>query len=258
MIYAIIVIYNKSCENSLTLQYLCNNDSKINVIVYDNSEKDFNNYVYCLNRGWKYITCNKNVGLSVAYNTVIKSLSINKDDYIMILDDDTHLNDNYLNEALNLTKYGEYDVLLPIVKAGKFILSPSNVKFKCGSRVVKDVSELIPSQITAINSGMIIKRNVYNYILYDESLFLDLVDHQFMKDVENNNCRIKIMNSTLVQTYSRNEKTSKKSAYKRYKIYCEDFKVYCRNNNAMFFYRASITKLCIYNCLKYRTLSFLK
>ena len=48
MIYALVVIYNKKCEESISLRRLEEYKNKnIKIIVFDNSDKDLGNENYC-------------------------------------------------------------------------------------------------------------------------------------------------------------------------------------------------------------------
>lgn len=258
MLYALVVIYNKKCEDSLTLNTLKEYDNKLNIIVFDNSEKDFNNKDYCDRNNYKYYTKNKNVGLSKAYNYVLKKIEKKDDDYLIILDDDTNLTKQYFKEVFKETSLNKYDVLLPIVKSNNVIISPSKVQFNCRIKVIKNIAELNNKNITAINSGMVVKTNVYNDIIYNEDMFLDYIDHDFMSKIRKNNFKINVLKSEIIQNFSRNEKGNLKGALFRFNIYIKDFKIYCRNANKMIFYYINITKFAIKQCIKYRSLKFLK
>ena len=120
MIYALIVVYNQFCGNSKTIRSI--NSKKINVIVFDNSTSAFNNKDYCEQHGYKYFGFQKNYGLSYAYNYVLDNVSINKNDYIIILDDDTELTRDYLDEVAERTSRGKADLMLPVVIADGFAL----------------------------------------------------------------------------------------------------------------------------------------
>lgn len=255
MIYALIVVYNQFCGNSKTIRSI--NSKKINVIVFDNSTSAFNNKDYCEQHGYKYFGFQKNYGLSYAYNYVLDNVSINKNDYIIILDDDTELTRDYLDEVAERTSRGKADLMLPVVIADGFILSPSNFKQKVGSQIIQSVEQLDRNNFTAINSGMVVRRNVYDIVRYDQGLFLDCIDHDFMKQITKHGFNVEIMDSKINQSYSRNEKPALKSALTRFRIYKKDFKYYCNKYGGMRFYRLSIAKLTIKNVLTYKSLKFL-
>ena len=239
MLYALIVIYEKKIDESNTFNFMKSHLNVVNLIIFDNStDLDILKYnkKYISKLNIKYYCFKKNLGLSKAYNFVIKSTKFQKNDYLIILDDDTHLNEDYISSVKdNLS--GEYDILLPIVKTNKIIMSPSNIQFKARIKTIKNIDDIIIKKISAINSGMVVKMSVYNDILYNENLFLDYVDHDFMKNIHKYNKKIKILNSTIFQDYSREGGGFSKT---RYKIYRQDFKKFCLNNNNIFYYYLSI------------------
>ena len=75
MIHAIVVTYNVRCSDSKTCQSLAKQTSHdFDVVVYDNSVRDFGNQEFCDNHGWIFLGGAGNKGLSVAYNAAIDFL----------------------------------------------------------------------------------------------------------------------------------------------------------------------------------------
>ena len=256
MLYALIVLYNKEISQSLTYNCL-KNDKNIQIIIFDNSNEKIQerNENYCKNKDVTYHTLNRNVGISKAYNYAIDNLKT--DGYIMILDDDTLLNDNYIFEAKKIAEKKSGDINLPIVLSDNRIISPANVQFNCRIKILKNIDELDINKVSAINSGMVINLAVFKKIHYNENLFLDYVDHDFMKQARNNKLEINLMNSKINQNYSRFQKNNIESEINRFKIYLKDFKKYCKDCNNLMFYYFSTFKYRIHECIKYKTLKFL-
>lgn len=254
MLNALIVIYNKPCIESTTFKFISNYSKKINIIVFDNSTIDYGNKEYCEANGISYYTVNKNIGLSRAYNFVLNKIKLDKSDYLLILDDDTTLNDVYIKEVLESINENTADILLPLVWSKDELISPSYISFNCRVKKIKDARVINEKNITAINSGMVIRTNIYNDIKYNENLFLDYVDHDFMKKVRENNYKIKVLNSSIYQAFSRNEKQSLSNVKIRFNIYKKDFKKYCIDCNKKWFYYINICKLRIVYLFKYKKL----
>ncbi|MBQ6350768.1 MAG: glycosyltransferase [Methanobrevibacter sp.] len=237
-VIAIVVIYNKKCSESVSLDGLRQYGNDIEVAVFDNSTKDYGNRKYCDKNGYQYYTMNRNIGLSKAYNYVIEQM---RSDYYIILDDDTQLNEEYFKKLKLMIANLQYDVILPIVKADNMIISPSIVQFGCRVKRIRDINAVDEKHITAINSGMIVKKDVYNKIVYDEDLFLDYVDHEFMREVRKEHFRIKIMKDVVIfQNFSMLQKKDLKSERVRFDIYKKDFKEYCKKCNNMLYYYINI------------------
>ena len=265
MIWALIIIYNKYIEKSKTFQSLINNNKNENInfkiIIFDNSNNEYanNNQEYCNNNNIYYYYLNKNVGISKAYNYIIKKLKVKnrKDDYIILLDDDTELPKDYFDELYTTAKTKEYDIILPIVKTNTIIMSPSNTKYDIKYVPINNVNEIKMNKIDAINTGMVVKLSVYDLISYDETLFLDDVDHMFMYNVRKNNFKIVIMKSVINQSFSRNTKNNILSEKKRFKIWIKDHKRYCFKRKKRVFYLLSTVKHRIREFIKYKDFFFL-
>lgn len=73
-IYCVLVVYNKSLKDSVTFNCL-KNVKDINIIVCDNSTKDFGNESYLKGHGFTYINMHGNKGLSKAYNAALNHLN---------------------------------------------------------------------------------------------------------------------------------------------------------------------------------------
>lgn len=260
MLHSLIVIYNKKCEDSLSLQYLLKSSkrSDIDIIIFDNSTAEFNNERYCLDHDITYYGFKKNLGLSKAYNYVIDQLDDNSG-YLMILDDDTLITDSYIEEVFHQIERGHANELfLPIVYAGSFILSPSNVKYRSGVRAIKNIDQIDINKITAINSGMIVGLKIYKTIRYNENLFLDCVDHDFMYEIRDSGVSIIILSSIIEQNYSRNTSGNiDDSVRKRFSLFKKDFFVYSKKRKGLFFYIISILKHSIEQSIKYHNLFFI-
>lgn len=237
-IVAVVVVYNKKCSESISLKGLDKYGSDIDVVVFDNSTTDFGNEQYCRNRGYKYFTEKKNIGLSKAYNYVISQIEC---DYVMILDDDTELNKKYFDGIKKIASKLKYDIILPIVKAGNMIISPSVVQFGCRVNKIRNVNEIDIRKITAINSGMVVAKRVYDKIMYNEEIFLDYVDHDFMREIRENRFSIKVMTDVIIlQSFSMVEKSDLMTEKGRREIYKKDFGVYCKNCKRRIFYHINI------------------
>lgn len=264
MIYVLIVIYNKKCEDSISFR--CLQKYKVNknikIIIFDNSEHDFKNREYCLKENIIYYTKQKNIGLSKAYNYVIKKIKGKKEEgYLLLLDDDTEISEDYINKVLEKTQKSKVpQIFVPIVKSNDTIISPSNTIFNCRVKKVKDIRKIKYKKITAINSGMVVNLKIYNTIKYNENLFLDYVDHEFLRDARKNKIPIEILDSELKQSFSRDDvEIKKENVIKRLNIFKKDFKVYCKENLfGKLFYYFSVIKLVIKYIVRYNDIEFLK
>mgnify|MGYP004528903837 CR=1 FL=1 len=132
-IYPVVIVYNKSIDNSITLLNLlkCKIPSS-NVLVVDNSTSDFGIESYCKEYGYNYLSMQGNKGLSKAYNSAIDFLSgkMKSQDLIMWLDDDTPVTPAYFELlSITATKCNDCDIFMPIIMGQDGVIySPNEVR----------------------------------------------------------------------------------------------------------------------------------
>lgn len=183
----VIILYNKKLNASnsyISLKPQVGVDDKI--LVFDNSTIKFDQEI---DPSIMYRQAKENLGLSKAYNSVRKICEDFYFEYVVILDDDSHLSEDYvqtLNSQKHLFKdlnfseiYSNSGQLLApdyhncnqlteyLVKKGQFAFS------KC---------KFYQNNLYGINSGMIISRDYFIKNQYDEGLFVDCVDWQYILD----------------------------------------------------------------------------
>lgn len=249
-IYALIVIYNKNCKDSIT--YNCLKAIKgMNIIVCDNSDSEFNNSTVVLD-GNKYISLQGNKGLSKAYNAAISMIK-NEDGYICLFDDDTTVSSDYFDELNTLIKNNTSDIYLPIVLNNKGIMSPVQLN-KYHVKRFDDISDIKYEYLAGINSGMAINLKLFKDYQYDENMFLDYIDYNFILDLRKRNAKIHVMNTEIYQSFSV-ETNNIFSAKKRFKIKKKDLRYFYKDCLLYYFYL--ITKLKLGLLLKYKSFSVL-
>lgn len=181
MIYALIVIYNKNIVLDWDKKEAKRHE-KINFIIFDNSTDENiirKNKEFCSENDILYRGGEGNIGLSKAYNSIIKEF-IQPDDYLLILDDDSKIEYAYIEKCLKCDDL----VYTPINidKANNAVDSPRRVKkgFLLKSEKMKSQNESESNYVVSINNGLLIKGSVFQKIgLYNESLFLYFVDSLF-------------------------------------------------------------------------------
>lgn len=236
---------------SPTFNMVLKYSGKICPVVYDNSTGDYNNKSYCEKQNVLYYGDGENHGLSKAYNFVIDNIVTSPHDYLMILDDDTELTAAYFEEVFDRLE-ALPAILAPVVRAGEMILSPSNIVFGCKISMINSIRDLNSRNYTAINSGLIIKREVFDKLRYDEQLFLDCVDHDFFRQAALNGYELSVLQSEICQHYSKNEKTTPEQALSRFKIYKKDFGYFCRKWRKKWFFFPHMFKFALKESVKYK------
>lgn len=235
-IYALIVIYNKNIEESVS--YQCLKDTQdISIIVCDNSTQKLDNIQKVHGDKNTYISMDGNKGLSRAYNTVLEYLN-GKDGWLCIFDDDTFIPSDYFEKLRESIKLVTADIYVPVVRSQNGIMSPVSLKdYKINK--VNDINTLTDKTISAINSGLAISLAILKDYRYDENLFLDFVDYNFFLDMRSKNAKIKIIGCELKQEFSA-ECGNKVSQKIRFKIKKKDLR---------YFYRRSIKTKLYYHYL---------
>jgi len=224
----LVVIYNKSLAQSRTVATL-NAPGDARVHIADNSTSDYGNRQFAQAKGYEYDDMGGNAGLSRAYNRVIDTLD--KDDGLLCLfDDDTEVDSRYF-EALKKAAgaHPEIVVFAPVVTDQKGIMSPCIIR-GVSCRRVKSLDELPGCGVSAINSGLAVRRHVFAGYRYDEGQFLDYVDHAFLRDITGHErAHIHILEDVVLkQSFSGSARQSRAAAMQRYRIFKKDITYYCR------------------------------
>lgn len=229
-ISVVIVIYNKSCADSETCRtVLLSAEQPARVLVMDNSTREYPNAAFCAERGWHYRSMGGNAGLSKAYNAALELL---KDAHGLVVwaDDDTSFPENYFSGLSAFAEENpEKSLFLPVVLSGERRISPSAAG-KYRVEPVQTTAELAGRPVTAINSGMAVRLELYQAgYRYDESLFLDCIDHDFMRWCRLNGKDFFVMNGvTLRQRFFIDSRPKRSAALARRKIFVRDFRTYSR------------------------------
>lgn len=250
-IVTIIVLYNCSCRDSISYKRL--NEYGVPTIVCDNSTKDYGNEDIVEKDGNIYINMHGNKGLSKAYNTALKYID-NKYHFICLFDDDTDMGKEYFSKVLDYINTVEADVFLPVVKTQTKVLSPCQFKNKKVIEV-RNSDDIDMNFISAINSGMIIYKDVFTNFRYNENIFLDYVDHNFMRIMIKQNKRIQIMKDNIIYQDFSIESNSLESAYNRLCILNHDLKEFYKEDWYTYFKQITAYKLVMIK--RFKTLKFL-
>ena len=232
----VVVNYNQLLENSSIFQsnITCNGNI---IFVVDNStniEIQKQNEAYSENRrDVIYLSLKQNLGISKAYNLAIQEIRKKDFQYILLLDADTKIAAEYLEEINSVIEKENVDLILPIIKTKSgAIMSPckrGGFGFYTNYKTIDEIQT--DNTLSAINSGMCISRKIWDTYQYDESLFLDYVDHQFMIDVWQRGNKVFILkNVEFIQDFSAESDDLKKAKF-RYSIQMRDIKYYLEKNN---------------------------
>lgn len=101
---------------------------------------------------------------------------------------------------------------------------------------------------------MIIRKTVFDDFKYNENIFLDYIDHYFMKEMVKRHKEIKIMEDNILYQDFSIENNTLESAYKRLCILNHDLKEFYRGDYLTYFIQITAYKLVMIK--KFKTLKF--
>ncbi|WP_308687297.1 glycosyltransferase [uncultured Treponema sp.] len=199
-----------------------------------------------------YLDMHGNKGLSKAYNSTIANLSLSENDFVVIFDQDTVIPQNMQFQYENfISENKDADIICPVVLDSVGVMSPSiasGTKFR-HIVSISEINEKNLSSYSFINSGMCIKRNVFDRIKYEENLFLDFVDHDFILSAKKNGVKIKLCKKVVLnQNFSGVTKNTYNQDFSRFCIYMKDAKVFYKKwfgKNYKLILLPRVVKLCI-------------
>ncbi|MBM6677877.1 glycosyltransferase [Faecalicoccus pleomorphus] len=254
--YGVLVIYNHPIEKSSS--YATFKD-QLSILVADNSTNEEirkRNQNQVEKDGNVYLDMKGNQGLSKAYNQAISWIQQKeqKSCFVLIMDDDTIFGNDFLQKATQEMNSKQADAYVPIVKAEKQILSPCMIH-RGRVKAIHDLSSITRENITAINSGMIVSLNVYQKIRYNENLFLEYIDHDFIRQLKQYKYSIHVLQQEIQQNFSVFE-NDKASAKTRFSILKKDLHVfYGKSLSQHFLYKSILWKRKLRAVIQYKDLS---
>ncbi len=201
---AIVVAYNKTLSDIACMTTLTDADVIERIVVCDNSTDAaiLNANAQQAERYAKvyYVPMGGNQGLAKAYNA---GLTHGESPFVVIFDDDTQVPDEYIAGITRYCSSQAADIYLPMVRSRDIIMSPC-IKKGLSFHTIHDPAQLgADVELSAINSGMVVRRAFYGVCRYDERLFVDAIDHRFMDQARQAHARIVVMTDVwLTQNYS--------------------------------------------------------
>ncbi|MFA0208580.1 hypothetical protein AB4536_17010 [Vibrio cyclitrophicus] len=200
MLSALVVLYRKNITTSNTLSsLLASNVSSLldNILVWDNSPeslptKDIDSYIDLMKGKSIKVSYHhelSNSPLSIVYNKFISQFNDSK--FLMILDDDTLLNEDFFYELdKHISDYDSSDLYLPRIYHKDKMISPSKRFFMKGWYLdYKPKGKFNSKFLSAINSCMVISVDFLRKtnFQYDERLISYGTDDQFILNFTRNN-----------------------------------------------------------------------
>ena len=186
-LYAVVVLYNKKIQDSITISHLMKlQEEYLHIIVLDNSTDAFvtENKMYFSEDLLTYYNMGGNVGLSKAYNYALSKLKNKPENDIVIwFDDDTPVKKEYFSCLKKNAEDKMYDVFVPVIYGQNGVIySPNEIGWLKGKYISSPEQKIPQNKFNAINSCLAVRLKAYKDYVYDEGLFMDCVDTKLFDD----------------------------------------------------------------------------
>lgn len=262
----VIVIFNKHCEDSMSVMAMTKNHLTAFALVDNSTDKeiaDFNRD-FCRRNKTDYCSMNGNAGLPKAYNRGFREIGY-RVDYLMFLDDDTTVPWDCMQSLQDaISENPMADVYLPCVYDAKGLLSP-NRRIGCLFFRLHRPPDSFTGKMSAINSGLVIRTasNRDNETLFDESQFLDSVDHLFIFRQIHKGNTFQLYSAKFLQTFfdqtAKNQVNQLERTYSRFSLFVKDYIYFCRVCSLnLLFARLYLVFRAIKLNLRYKTTRFFR
>lgn len=210
-IFIVIVLYKTKLEESNTMISLQECIAQnISILVFDNSpipQYDRSDFVFNKFNIHYYHDPN-NPGLSTAYNYALHLAKEANYNWLMLLDQDTIITKDYINEiqSLNFNELSDKVVaIIPRVVSSidNKIIAPVKVFVGAVFRPVSLCSGDVTEKISGINSGTMLRISYLNSIGgFSKNYSLDMLDHWYFRKIFNDKKIIYLLKSNIHQNLS--------------------------------------------------------
>lgn len=223
-----VVLFNQDIEDCNSYKTLLKGYN--DVIVIDNSTIDINNNRNISDyNNWKYLRYPNNPGLSFAYNAAAKYAKENGYNWMMLSDQDTCFEkcivDNY--KSLCKTTNNIYLFCPRVILSDKYLLSPVKLNHyfpKISKNIIPGNIVINPQKFAIINSGMLISIEAFYKVGgYNENVFLDFSDFQFIEKFGYYFDKVYVSDSICIQEFS-NQVEDIGNKLNRFKLFCRSLK----------------------------------
>lgn len=200
-ITAVVVLYNIRPDQSPTIATLVRSYQRIrgsgtglSLIIYDNSPKPQPVNIP-LPFEYRYAHDASNGGLAAAYNFALQADPANTNQWLLLLDQDSTLPENFLEEAFKaLSLIGPDDgvaAAVPRILQHGRPISPALVKGGRVSPVKNPGTGVSRKNLTAINSGALLRKSFLSGIGgFNQKFRLDYLDHWLFSEIRRRGKRV--------------------------------------------------------------------
>lgn len=197
IIVIVLVLYKENLSKTpsyLLIKQILQTKNNFYLLVYDNSpEKQMDDLFNFVNV--RYIHDKENMGLAEAYNEGINYLHDVSGDFLLLLDQDTTLEKEYLEQAADLECEPSIGAYVPIVFSGERQISPVCSENYVGLDSPKPEIGRAEKRIMAINSGTILPEKTLSILpKFNTDFPLDFLDHWLFWTIYQNKLQVRVLN----------------------------------------------------------------
>jgi GT2 family glycosyltransferase len=259
-ILIVLVIYEHVISKSNAFITLAHQVNSLNVescfYIYDNSQKS---QLFCTDIDHIYIHDQSNAGVSLAYNNAFDFALKNGFEWVMLSDQDTKYPNEYLQSVIKYIISVKSLIFAPILKENNIFLSPVIFRNFRGTPI-----SILPetgfvdfnSRFWPLNSAMLVNREIFREINFDNKAKLDFSDFIFIDRVSKKINSYYLMDITISHSLSSNMKQSISKSILRYKFYITGLKQYSKQINALKTGFIFLILRSTYLNFKFKTLKF--
>ncbi len=239
-ICAIVVVFNKTAEQSLTIESIAKYANFFkSIVIFNNGPKSISLSELDLPKNFTLVNNNKNLALSKIYNDFI--IDNNADRYV-ILDDDTCITESYIKKLILRDEY--YHLGLPLIVSShdKEIYYPVMTKVR---NIFAD-DYMYCSGMYSISSGMILSKEMVSAItkkynkVFDERFALYGVDISLFYRLDSLTIKNDLVcHSEAVLTHELSKFQTEKSTFRIEELLIDQllqYKIYHKNKKRLFLY----------------------
>jgi hypothetical protein len=214
----VVVLYKRQAQESPPIQLLTSTSfSTATVFIYDNSPNA------CHSPGNSiYVHDSFNGGVAKAYNEAYKYAKSLKKDWMMLLDQDTIIDELLLSSlAAEIVANPNSVLFVPSLTDRRGIVSPFRWVGTSGKRVSRVDKSLSLKEFRFQNSGLLVRSDAFEQVNgYDEHIGLDFSDIAFGEKMLAVTDHFIVIDHVLAQGFSETEKVGNGSALHRYNKFC--------------------------------------
>jgi rhamnosyltransferase len=256
-ILIVIVIYKKDICEVLT-NVIASGLDDLTIYVYDNSpERQLINKPNVV-----YVHDCQNPGVSKAYNEACKKAALLKKEWVLLLDQDTILPQNFLyhyQRAVN--QHSGEEIFVPLMKDKYGLISPYCFISGRPGRVKNIVAgRHLLRNYYFINSGIFISRKLFESAKgYNESFSLDFSDVVFIERLRLKRANFVVVDMSCNHHLSlTDDNIQLDNALKRFGLYCRSVRLYRKHTTRFMISEMLTIPLGLKLFLRHRNIEFLK